>query len=402
MSFGLRSCPRGATGRERVLRRDIRLYLTGLSASLFGNSAMSLVAGIWVKSLTGSDAMAGLVSVCVYAPSLAGPVAGLIVDRVNRRRWLIAVNLFSALTILSLLFVDSRSSVWVVFVAMAFYGLELVLTDPAEDALVAALFSVEVRRRFNGWRLGIQETGRLIAPLIGAGLFTLLGGHAVALLDAVTFLVAAGAIAMVSSDGAPVASGPHENWTAEISAGARHLWRLPAVRPVVIAATAVMALSGIGVAAQYGLVSGLGQTPAFLGVLTALLGAGSVIASLTSGRLIERVGERWLCVFGLLNFAAGNLLRSVAWMPAVLVGSLLLGFALPWVFLAVLNIAQRSSPNALQGRVSAALTLALFGPQAPMQALGSLLITRVSYADVYLFSAVTAVLIAVWLGSRRL
>jgi hypothetical protein len=75
---------------------------------------------------------------------------------------------------------------------------------------------------------------------------------------------------------------------------------------------------------------------------------------------------------------------------------------LPWVFLAVLNIAQRSSPNALQGRVSAALTLALFGPQAPMQALGSLLITRVSYADVYLFSAVTAVLIAVWLGSRRL
>ena len=86
--------------QERVERRNGRLYLIGLAASLVGNSAMTLVAGIWVKSLTGSSARAGLVSALAYAPTLAGPVAGMIVDRVDRRRWLVVVNLVSAATIL--------------------------------------------------------------------------------------------------------------------------------------------------------------------------------------------------------------------------------------------------------------------------------------------------------------
>ncbi|MFB7529268.1 hypothetical protein ACFC0C_13645 [Streptomyces sp. NPDC056178] len=43
-----------------------------------------------------------------------------------------------------------------------------------------------------------------------------------------------------------------------------------------------MAVSGVGVAAQYSLVAGLHQPPGHLGVLTALLGAASVLADLVS------------------------------------------------------------------------------------------------------------------------
>ncbi|MGH2916692.1 MAG: MFS transporter, partial [Solirubrobacteraceae bacterium] len=177
--------------------RNARLYLIGLAASLIGDSAMSLVAGIWVKSLTGSSSAAGLVSVCVYAPSLAAPLAGLVVDRVDRRRWLVAVNLASAGSVLILLGVGSGGDSWLIFVAMTLYGLELVLIDPAEGALLAQLLEESVRRRINGWRLGIQETGRLVAPLLGAGLFALVGGRAVAGLDSATFLVAAAAVALL-------------------------------------------------------------------------------------------------------------------------------------------------------------------------------------------------------------
>ena len=77
-----------------------------------------------------------------------------------------------------------------------------------------------------------------------------------------------------------------------------------------MAATAVMALSGIGVAAQYSLVHGVGQRPAFLGVLSAVLGGGSIIASLTASTIIDHLGERSLAVIGLVNFAADNLLRA--------------------------------------------------------------------------------------------
>jgi MFS family permease len=379
---------------------NARWYFAGLAASLLGNSAMSLVAGIWVKELTGSSAEAGLVSACIYAGTMGAPIAGLIADRFPRRRLLLALNLVSAATLLPLLLVSSRSLSWIVFAVMAFYGIEATLMDPAEDALFAQMFSTEFRQRINGWRLTIQETGRLAAPLLGAGLFELLGGSAVAALDAATFVFAALVMTRLSTeDGKPLRD--HEPLIHSLTAGARHVLRTPAIRLVAVATTLVMALSGMGVAAQYSLVHGLGERPAFLGVLSAVLGAGSIVASLTASRIIKRHGERTLALIGLVNFAAGNLLRANHWLPAALIGTAVLGFALPYVFLATLNVAQRATPNELQGRVSAALLFALFGPQALTQTIGSALIANVTYVQIYAVSAVLSLAIAGWLAKAR-
>jgi hypothetical protein len=51
----------------------------------------------------------------------------------------------------------------------------------------------------------------------------------------------------------------------------------------------------------------------------------------------------------------------------------------------------------MQGRVSAAVALAFFGPQAPLQALGALAIAHATFAAIYLVSAVAAAGLAVWL-----
>jgi MFS family permease len=385
---------------QRVASVNARWYFAGLAASLLGNSAMSLVAGVWVKSLTGSSAQAGLVSACVYAATIGAPMAGLIADRTPRRRLLMWLNLLSAAAILPLLLVRSSSDVWIVFTVMSVYGLEATLMDPAEDALFAQMFSAQFRRKTNGWRLTIQETGRLAAPLLGAGLFVLVGGGAVAALDAVTFVFAALVITRLHVDDTPPSS-PRERFAPALSAGVRHILGSPSIRAPAIAATAVMALSGVGVAAQYSLVHGIGQHPAFLGVLTAVLGGGSIVASLTASRIIDHLGERWLAVIGLVNFAAGNLLRANHWLPAALIGSAVLGFALPYVFLATLNVAQRATPNELQGRVSAALTFALFSPQALTQAAGSALTAHTTYIAIYIGSAAISLGIAGWLLLQR-
>ncbi|MEV8437317.1 hypothetical protein AB0425_08090 [Actinosynnema sp. NPDC051121] len=54
----------GAWAALRV--RDIRLYMIGLTLSLFGDSVFLVVAGIWVKDLTGSDGAAGMVNFCIW------------------------------------------------------------------------------------------------------------------------------------------------------------------------------------------------------------------------------------------------------------------------------------------------------------------------------------------------
>lgn len=378
-------------------RRNGRIYLTGLAISVLGDNAMSLAAGIWVKSLTGSSSAAALVSVCVYAPSLAGPLAGLVADRVRRRRFLVGLNLVSAALVLPLLAVGGPGSAWIIFGAMTWYGCHLVLSGPAEDALFAVMLSRELRQELNGWMLGFQEAGRLVSPLFGAGLFAVVGGGAVSAFDAVTFVVAAIMLSRLRIRDVRPPRQPRR-WRADLLAGFSHIRRTPELGRLLLAATAVMSFSAVLVAAQYSLVQGVGEPPSFLGVLSAGLGAGSIVASLVSGRLLRSVGERWLAVLGMANFAAGNAMRATGWLPLAIAGSAVLGFALPWLFLALLSLAQRRTPAELQGRVSAAVTLAFFGPQAPLQALGAVAIRYVPYQQLYLAGTALAVLTAISLS----
>jgi Major Facilitator Superfamily len=385
-------------------RRNGRLYLTGLAVSVIGDNAMSLAAGIWVKSLTGSSSEAALVSVCVYAPSLAGPLAGVVADRVRRRRFLIWLNLVSAALVLPLLAVTGPGSIWIIFAVMTWYGILLTLSGPAEDALFAVMLSPELRQELNGWSLGFQEAGRLVSPLFGAGLFALVGGGTVSVFDAITFVIAAVMLSRIRlREARPVPQPRH--WRADLLAGFGHIRRTPELRRLLPAASVVMSFSAVLVAAQYSLVQGVGEPPSFLGVFSAGLGAGSIAASMVSGRLLRSVGERWLAVLGMANFALGNAMRATGWLPLAIAGSVVLGFALPWLFLALLNLAQRCTPPELQGRVSAAVSLVFFGPQAPLQVAGALAIRYATYQQLYLAGSAVAVatgIVYTWISRGRL
>jgi MFS family permease len=378
----------------RAERRNGRLYLTGLAVSVIGDNAMSLAAGIWVKSLTGSSSEAALVSVCVYAPSLAGPLAGMVADRVRRRRLLIWLNLVSAVLVLPPLAVGGPGSIWIIFAVMTWYGIQLTLSGPAEDALFAVMLSAKLRQELNGWSLGFQEAGRLVSPLFGAGLFALVGGGTVSVFDAMTFVVAAVMLSRIRLREAKPVPQPR-NWRADLLAGFRHIRRTPQLRRLLLAASVVMSFSAVLVAAQYSLVQGVGEPPSFLGVFSAGLGAGSIVASMVSGRLLRLAGEKWLAVLGMVNFALGNAMRATGLLPLAVAGSVVLGFALPWLFLALLNLAQRCTPPDLQGRVSAAVTLVFFGPQAPLLTLGAVAIRYTSYQQLYLAGSAVAVATAV-------
>jgi MFS-type transporter involved in bile tolerance (Atg22 family) len=378
--------------------RNARLYLIGSGVSFFGDMALSLAAGVWVKTLTGSSAAAGLVSVCVYAPSLIGPVAGLIVDRVRRRALLVRLNAIAAVFVLALLAVRSSSEVWLVYMVMTGYGLHLTLTGPAANALFAQMLPEQIRQRVNGWQLGLQESGRLVAPLLGAALFAAVGGGAVAAMDSVTFVVAAFLIARLRvEDTAPLRS-VERHLRAEFSAGFGYLWHRRDLRILLLAGIAGMGISGVLVAAQYSLVEAVREPPAFLGIFGGLLGAGSIAASLLSSSVLRRFGEHRVALVGLVDLAMGTLLYATGWLPAALLGSIILGFALPWLFLAVLAITQRETPTRLQGRVSAAVIFALFGPQAPLQALGAWAISEFSYRQLYLVGAGATGATAFWLA----
>ena len=103
-----------------------RLY-AGLSTSGFGDSVMLLVLSMWVKTLTGSNAQAGLTFLFMLLPSLVAPALGVWVDRVRRRPLLVWGNLASALVVLPLLLVRSAQDVWIVWTVAFLYGISFIV-----------------------------------------------------------------------------------------------------------------------------------------------------------------------------------------------------------------------------------------------------------------------------------
>ncbi|MGW6845069.1 MFS transporter [Streptomyces sp. NPDC054958] len=366
----------------KVLRdRNARLYLSGVVVSGFGTTAMWLVAGVWVKSLTGSDALAALTVFTMWAPVLAGPALGALADRLPRRPLLVALGLVMAALLPLLLLVDSADRVWLLFAVLLVYGTCSAVHGAAEAALVPQAVGLRLLGDFNGLRLTADEGMKLLAPLVGAALFARSGGATVALLDAVTFALAAGIFALLR-----VREEPPERERirddagafARMAAGGVHLRRVPVVRTLVAAGAAVMFLAGLNGAMIYAVAGDvLGHAPTHVGVLYAVQGAGSVLSGLAAGPLLRRMPETVFAAAGVALFALGAGARALPYDAVALVGSAAIGAGLPCVLIAALTAVQREVPNDVLGRAAATANTLIFVPNAVALALGAALVAFV-------------------------
>ncbi|MFB7937113.1 MFS transporter [Streptomyces sp. NPDC056049] len=357
----------------------MRWYLTGVVVSGFGTTAMWLVSGIWVKSLTGSDGLAALTAFALWAPALLGPLLGTLADRVRRRPLLVALDLGMAALLPLLLWVTSADRVWLLFAVLVLYGAHGAVHDAAEHALLATGYAKERLGSVNGWRMTANESMKLIAPLAAAGLFARYGGGPVVLLDAATFVLAAGAFAAmrVREERPAPAARERGAWRRETAEGVRLLAASPVLRPLVATGAFTMLLAGVNGAAVYAMVEALGRPPAYAGVLYAVQGAGSVLAGLTTGPLLRRVPERLLAAAGLALFAAAAGLRALPLEATALAASAVIGLGLPWVLVAAMTAVQREAPAEAVGRIAATANTVLFVPNAVALALGAALVTAV-------------------------
>jgi MFS family permease len=128
---------------------------------------------------------------------LFGSVAGVLVDRWDRRRTMIVANLLMALGLLPLLAVDSIASLWIVYVIAFGQSLISQFFSPAENALLPHLVGEEHLLTANSLNSLNNNLARLIGPALGgfvAAAFSLFG---TALADAATFLAAALLISLI-------------------------------------------------------------------------------------------------------------------------------------------------------------------------------------------------------------
>ncbi|MCU7725636.1 MFS transporter [Actinoplanes sp. KI2] len=388
------------------MRRNASLFVLISLLSGLGSTAMTLVARVWVLDLTGSVALAALTGLCIYAPTFAAPWLGTLVDRLPRRTLLIAVDVVLGLLILGLLPASSPGAVGLIFAVLVARGLSYVLLDAGESAILPSAVPATSLGDVNGWRSSAQEGMKIVAPLLGAGVYAWRGPIPVVLACAALPLLTATCYALLRlprTPAAPVAhgAGGRVDWSGrgEVRAGLRALFGNPAVRGPVLVAAAAIGLSGLVNAALIGqVVHGLHLPATRLGVLSTAQGVGSIVSGLLVGRLLARLSPPAVAALGTAIFAAACVCSSIPWWPALIAGGALSGLGLVLALIAGVTAVQTCTPGHLLGRVSATSNTVMFGPVAVAIPLGSAL---VGFGPTPLFLAAAALAAAAALYRPR-
>ncbi len=388
--------------RHLLADRDARLLLYGQTLSAFGDWAMLIVLAVWMKTLTGSSALAGLTFFVFAAGSLLAPLGGLLADRVRRRPLMIVSDCVLGAIVLLLLFVHHRSDAWLIYAVAFAYGVLGTVFYPARAALLKIMLPEELLAEANGALTTTREGLRIIAPLAGAGLYAVLGGGAVAVVDSATFAASAFFLSrMRVHEEKPKPAPPEHHFTQEVTAGLRHVWETLPLRQVVTGVAVALLVAGFSETLIFAVMAALGKPPSFFGVFATIQGVGSIAGGVTAAAVLRRLGEVRLVGLGLALFAAADLCLIAPSVDVVLAAVPFAGVGIAWAIVGFSTALQTRTPLAIQGRVSAAADVTLSIAQTTSIATGAILSTVVDYRILFVVMAAVVVASAAYLLTRE-
>jgi MFS family permease len=381
--------------------RDARLLVAGQTLSAFGDWAMFIVMAIWMKSLTGSSARAGLVFLVLGLGALAGPLGGLLADRVRRRPTMIASDCVLGGSVLLLLLVHGRGDAWLIYLVALLYGSIGMVFYPAQAALLRVMLPEELLADANGALSTMRQGLRLVAPLAGAALYAAVGsGRPVALLDAATF---AGSALFMSRmrvrEERP--EPPEHHFLREVTAGVEHVWRTLPLRQITVGVTVALLVTGFTETLIFSVIQHLGHGPSFFGVLSTLQGIGSLAGGVTAATVLRRFGDVRTVGIGIGLFGICGVLLAAPSLAIVTVGFVAAGLGVVWAIVAFNTSIQTRTPLAIQGRVDAACEVSLSLAQTASIGVGAALSTLVDYRVLLVAMAAVVAVSAAYLLTRR-
>src|SRR5215207_2605145 len=164
-------------------------------------SAMSQFAlTIFMFQETGSATALGLMQVFFITPFLLiSPIAGVMVDRYNRKMMMLVSDLGAGLATLVILALQALGLLeyWHLYGTSIIYGLGMAFQWPAYSAAISTMVPKEQLGRVNGMMSLIEAGPGVIAPLLAGTLYPLIGLTGILFFDVATFLLAIGALLLV-------------------------------------------------------------------------------------------------------------------------------------------------------------------------------------------------------------
>jgi MFS family permease len=361
----------------------IRLW-TASAVSNLGDGVTMVAGPLLVASLTRDPAAIAAAVLAQQLPWLLfSLVSGALVDRLDRRRLIVAVNLGRGLVLAALAGAVLTGLATVPLICLAFFltGVGETLADTAAGALLPAVVPAERLEQANSRLFATFVVGnQFAAKPLGAYLFVVAAALPFGF-DAATFGLAALLVALLRGRPVPPApadpppAGPRRTLRADIAAGVRALWATPVLRTLA-GCIAVMNVAFCAAFAVFVLYARqrLGLTEVGYGVLLTASALGGLAGSALAPRLRARFGTPALLRVGLLIEVGFQVVLALTRQPWVAGAAMVVwgAHAMVWGVL-VVSLRQRLVPDRLRGRVNSVYALADLGGAAVGTAVGGLL-----------------------------
>jgi hypothetical protein len=359
----------------RLLRRNRNFRRLWLAQVISETGDWFYMVALYAMLLefTGKAGVLGLAFALQVLPqALTGPVAGVINDRVSRKRVMIATDVARFVIIALILLVRSPEMVWLVYPLLAAETVMWGLFEPARNAVLPNIVAEEDVLAANTLSSTTWSMNLFLGSALGGAAVVWLGRDAVYALDAASFLVSAALIAGMRFIEPHMAAMPPVRLRdlvdySPMLAGIRYVRGQGRMLATIFVKAGLGATGASWVifpilGATTFRVTGQGIDPkqgALLGMsfLMGARGLGSLIGPLAGARWAgQQVGRLRLGVLlGFLTFGAGYLaLAWLSWAPAAYAAVILshMGGAMVWVFSTTLL--QLMSEDRFRGRVFAA------------------------------------------------
>jgi MFS family permease len=263
--------------------RNYRLYMAGQSISLAG-TWMQMAAQSWlVLTLTHSATDLGLIVALQTLPVLLlGPYGGVIADRVNKRKAMIALQSMMGIQalILGLLTVTHSVRLWEIGVLAVVLGLNNAFENPARQSFMMELVGPDHLRNAVSLNSTMVNVARVVGPGIGGLMIAAVGTGWCFLINAVTFLAVINSLTRMDT-AALAPTAPAARAKGQLRDGLRYVRREPRLAlPLAMAAVVGCLAYEFQVSLPYMASHGLHVGSAGFGFMTAAMGFGAVIGGL--------------------------------------------------------------------------------------------------------------------------
>ena len=399
--------PRRGTARAALSHRTFRIVFLGAFASNIGTWMQNVVLGAYAYDLTHSATFVGVIIFAQLGPTLILPMlGGLLADKVDRKRFLIVLALEQLVFSLgvALVVLSPQPSHVLLVVMVLLVGCGSAMFGPAYAAILPGLVGKEDLQGAISLNSAQMNASRVIGPVIGGVLYSLIGPAWVFAGNAATYLFVVAALMMVTLPVVPHPPRATSRWR-ELTAGITVAREDPVVGRclVTVFVFSLLALAFIGqmpVVAAHSLGINLSKSPDY-GILYACFGVGALSGAISIGTVFAQTSKPMLvraCLIGYsICLVAFALERSP--VPAY-VNVAALG-AFYFAFITALNTTlQARLAESVRGRVMALWMMGFGGTVGVGNLLIGPVVETVGITNVLLFGAGVALVLA-WYADVR-